>query len=97
MSIAEVHVRSWKGAYPGLIPQSYLDALRAEDRVGAWDETLADSAWPRRCRPALAVSMSFLAFLLVIADRRELEGQHGADPDGAPGVPGQAGRPCPRQ
>ena len=46
MSIAEVHVRSWKGAYPGLIPQSYLDALRAEDRVGAWEETLAASAWP---------------------------------------------------
>lgn len=46
MSIAEVHVRSWKGAYPGLIPQSYLDALRAEERVGAWQETLAESAWP---------------------------------------------------
>jgi ribosomal protein S18 acetylase RimI-like enzyme len=46
MAIAEVHVRSWQGAYPGLIPQSYLDALRAEERVGAWEETLAGSAWP---------------------------------------------------
>jgi ribosomal protein S18 acetylase RimI-like enzyme len=47
-SIAGVYVRSWKGAYPGLIPQSYLDALRAEERVGVWEETLADSAWPQR-------------------------------------------------
>jgi ribosomal protein S18 acetylase RimI-like enzyme len=47
-SIADVYVRSWKGAYPGLIPQSYLDALSAQECVGAWDETLATSTWPRR-------------------------------------------------
>jgi ribosomal protein S18 acetylase RimI-like enzyme len=46
-AIASVYVRSWKGAYPGLIPQSYLDALRAEDHVGAWEETLGAAAWPR--------------------------------------------------
>jgi len=32
MAMATVHVRSWKGAYAGLIPQSYLDALRPELR-----------------------------------------------------------------
>ena len=47
-SIAGVYVRSWQGAYPGLIPQSYLDALDAQDHVGPWEETLAASAWPRR-------------------------------------------------
>jgi len=46
-SIAGVYVRSWKGAYRGLIPQSYLDALDAQDRIGVWEETLATSAWPR--------------------------------------------------
>jgi ribosomal protein S18 acetylase RimI-like enzyme len=45
-AIATVYVRSWKGAYPGLIPPSYLDALRAEDHVGTWHDTLAASAWP---------------------------------------------------
>jgi ribosomal protein S18 acetylase RimI-like enzyme len=45
--IATVHVRSWKGAYPGLIPQSYLDALAPEDRVDAWEEALAATSWPR--------------------------------------------------
>jgi GNAT superfamily N-acetyltransferase len=47
MAIADVHVRSWKSAYPGLIPQPYLDALRAEDRSASWEITLARSQWPR--------------------------------------------------
>jgi ribosomal protein S18 acetylase RimI-like enzyme len=47
-SIAGVYVRSWKGAYPGLIPQTYLDALHAEERVSGWEETLANAAWPQR-------------------------------------------------
>jgi ribosomal protein S18 acetylase RimI-like enzyme len=47
MAIATVYVRSWKGAYPGLIPQPYLDALSADERVEDWRATLAASAWPR--------------------------------------------------
>ena len=47
-SIASVHVRSWQGAYPGLIPQPYLDALRAEERLGMWQDILADASWPRQ-------------------------------------------------
>jgi ribosomal protein S18 acetylase RimI-like enzyme len=46
LAIATVYVRSWKGAYPGLIPQSYLDALRHKDQVGGWKDTLDASAWP---------------------------------------------------
>lgn len=46
-SIASVYVRSWKGAYPGLIPQPYLDALTSEDRRGMWEDVLAGSPWPR--------------------------------------------------
>jgi ribosomal protein S18 acetylase RimI-like enzyme len=45
-AIAVVHVRSWQGAFPGLIPQSYLDALRPEDRLEMWHEALAATAWP---------------------------------------------------
>jgi ribosomal protein S18 acetylase RimI-like enzyme len=47
LSIATVHVRSWKGAYPGLIPQSYLDALTPDDRVDQWEQALDATAWPR--------------------------------------------------
>jgi ribosomal protein S18 acetylase RimI-like enzyme len=45
-SIATVHVRSWQGAYPGLIPQPYLDSLTVEERVGDWEEVLGASDWP---------------------------------------------------
>lgn len=44
--ITEVHVRAWKEAYPGLIPQDYLDALGVEDRLGQWDEALSGGPWP---------------------------------------------------
>ncbi len=45
-AIAEVHVRSWKAAFPGLLPQDYLDALGPEDRLGQWQEALVSSPWP---------------------------------------------------
>jgi len=47
-AISDVHVRSWKGAYPGLIPQDYLDRLRPEDRQPAWEQTLLETDWPRQ-------------------------------------------------
>ncbi len=46
LSIATVYVRSWQAAYPGLIPQTYLDAMDVEERVGTWRDTLLGSAWP---------------------------------------------------
>lgn len=33
MGVAQAHVRSWQVGYEGLVPQSYLDALRPEDRA----------------------------------------------------------------
>jgi ribosomal protein S18 acetylase RimI-like enzyme len=34
--VARVHVRSWQVAYRGLLPDEYLDGLRAEDRAGRY-------------------------------------------------------------
>lgn len=34
--IADVHVRSWQGAYRGLIPQAYLDGLDPAERAEMW-------------------------------------------------------------
>lgn len=46
-AIATVHVRSWKSAFPGLLPQDYLDALEPEDRLSQWQEALASPGrWP---------------------------------------------------
>jgi GNAT superfamily N-acetyltransferase len=33
MAVARVHVRSWQAAYRGLLPDAYLDGLRAEERA----------------------------------------------------------------
>ena len=68
-SIASVYVRSWQGAYPGLIPQPFLDALRAEERLGMWEEVLADSSWPRQ------------GVLVVLGS----DGLHGSDGNDGPG------------
>lgn len=45
-AIAELHVATWKAAYPGLLPQDYLDDLAPEDRLGDWERALASSPWP---------------------------------------------------
>jgi ribosomal protein S18 acetylase RimI-like enzyme len=37
LAIARVHVRSWQGAYRGLIDDDFLDALRPEDRAGIYE------------------------------------------------------------
>jgi GNAT superfamily N-acetyltransferase len=60
-AIADVHVRSWKSAYPGQLPQEYLDNLRPEDRVGHWRRVLEETTWPR-------------AAILVLVDGADLVG-----------------------
>lgn len=40
LAVARVHVRSWQGAYRGLIADEFLDRLRPEDRAARY--TLGD-------------------------------------------------------
>ena len=37
MAVARVHVRSWQVGYRGLLPDAYLDGLRAEERAERYD------------------------------------------------------------
>jgi RimJ/RimL family protein N-acetyltransferase len=46
LAIATVHVRSWQAAYPGLLPQAYLDALDPHRSLGHWESVLEATAWP---------------------------------------------------
>jgi GNAT superfamily N-acetyltransferase len=46
MAIATVHVRSWQEAYPGLVPQDYLDGLDPGAGRGRWENVLRTTAWP---------------------------------------------------
>ncbi len=39
--IAEFQTACWKEAYRGIVPAAYLDALDAADRLGRWEERLA--------------------------------------------------------
>jgi GNAT superfamily N-acetyltransferase len=45
-AVAGVHVRSWQAAYRGLLPDSYLDGLRAEDRAARYTFDLIGPAHP---------------------------------------------------
>jgi ribosomal protein S18 acetylase RimI-like enzyme len=44
--VAGVHVRSWQGAYRGLLPDDYLDGLRPEDRMVHYTFGTNDPALP---------------------------------------------------
>jgi GNAT superfamily N-acetyltransferase len=44
--IAVVHVRSWQGAYRGLLSQEYLDGLDPADRIERWQRRLEQDGWP---------------------------------------------------
>jgi ribosomal protein S18 acetylase RimI-like enzyme len=45
--IAAVHVRSWQGAYRGLLPQDYLDQLDPASRLKVWEDAALNADWPR--------------------------------------------------
>jgi len=51
--IGLVHVRSWQAAYPGLIPQDFLDALHPDKRAEGWRQYLDGGP---RAREALLVT-----------------------------------------
>jgi hypothetical protein len=40
--IATVHVRSWQGAYVGLVPAEILDGLSVEERADMWRQVLSN-------------------------------------------------------
>lgn len=40
-AIAALNVRSWRAAYPGLLPDAVLDALEPHTRAGRWRERIA--------------------------------------------------------
>ncbi|HYP39240.1 MAG TPA: GNAT family N-acetyltransferase [Chloroflexia bacterium] len=43
-AIASLHNESWANTYRGLVPDSFLDNLRYEDRVRRWEERFTDPA-----------------------------------------------------
>jgi GNAT superfamily N-acetyltransferase len=46
-AVARVHVRAWQTAYRDLLPATYLDALKPEDRAPKYDFSHFDPEKPR--------------------------------------------------
>lgn len=46
LDVARVHVRSWQAAYKGLLPDEYLDSLRADERASRYDFATTDPLAP---------------------------------------------------
>ena len=47
LAVARIHVRAWQQGYRGLIPDGYLDALRAEERAARYTFADPDPASPK--------------------------------------------------
>lgn len=45
-NVAMAHVTSWQAAYRGILPDGYLQGLRAEDRARKYDFSCADPTKP---------------------------------------------------
>jgi ribosomal protein S18 acetylase RimI-like enzyme len=79
-AIALVHVRSWQGAYQGLMPQEHLDQLDVAQRAQRWSRGLT-SADPFRDATLVTVTgEQVIGFASVGAAR---------DPDADPGDTGE--------
>jgi GNAT superfamily N-acetyltransferase len=67
-AIANLHVESWRSAYRGLLPDSFLDGPVVDDRVMLWRERLNTTAADRQL-VLKAVSADMLAgFVCVLLD-----------------------------
>jgi GNAT superfamily N-acetyltransferase len=61
-AIAEVQVRSWRAAYRGIMPQSYLDALDTGRRTDRWARWIGNADWPREAMLVAEEAGSVVAF-----------------------------------
>lgn len=44
-AVAEVHVRSWRESFAGIVPQAFLDKMSVEQRAGAFAARFSDDAY----------------------------------------------------
>jgi GNAT superfamily N-acetyltransferase len=68
-AVAAVHVRSWQGAYRGLIPEAYLDALSVRRRREVWSGILAEAELPRTGAFVLQDGLEVVGFTHVAPTR----------------------------
>jgi GNAT superfamily N-acetyltransferase len=69
-AIADVHVRSWQSAYRRLLPQEFLDQLRAEDRAAGYE---IGSREPRAATTLIATIGEAVAGFATIGPSRDAD------------------------
>ena len=73
LAVARIHVRAWQNGYRGLLPDAYLDSLRAEDRAARYTFGV-----PGAPITSVAIDGDVLGFVTIKDD--ELAALH-VDPD----------------
>ncbi len=70
--VAQVHVRSWRSAYGGLLPRSYLDRMRPEDRAQHYD---FGPTHPDKPSTMVAVESDMIVGFVTVARARDSDVQ----------------------
>lgn len=69
LAVAAVHVRTWRRAYRGLLPDAYLDGLSVERRNDVWSCILAETDLPRTGTFVLEEGLDVIGFVHVSPTR----------------------------
>ena len=67
-SIAALHTASWREAYRGILPDSYLDGEIGEERLGFWKTRLSSSGTNRRLVLLAEDQLELVGFVCVLLD-----------------------------
>ncbi len=59
-TIADIHIRSWRSTYRGLVPDAVLDGLSLERRTTSWREAIERQAREIAAEPAKAMDRTWI-------------------------------------
>jgi GNAT superfamily N-acetyltransferase len=66
--IASLHTDSWRDAYPGILPEDYLDGPIAQERARLWQARLASRGADRRYVLLVESEEGLVGFVCVLLD-----------------------------
>ena len=84
--IADIHVRSWRATYRGLVPDAILDGLSVDRRTTGWQQTLERQARDLAEAPVVAPERTW-----VVETAERVVGFAGSGPGRAESAPPPAG------
>ena len=76
LQVADVHVRSWRAGYRGMLPQDLLDGLDPQQRVPRWEAAIEQSNCPTRCTVVAEEAGRLVGFARLCPTRDDDRTQH---------------------